>query len=75
MLIIRIHNDGTGEGELCNYDIEVLVTTSPTTLRTIETMRVEGHKRGDGYKAILRRMIDQPEITASSIALDAIKNL
>lgn len=59
MLIIKIHNDSSGTKEVANYNIEVLVTTSPTTLRTIDKIRVENHTREEGYKELLRKIIKE----------------
>lgn len=59
MLLVTLHNDGTGDENIANYDCKVLVTISPTKLQTIALGRVEGHKRGDGWRALLRKLADE----------------
>ena len=54
MLIVRLRNDGTGVRGCGNYDVEVLVTTSPTELETVWRGRVEGHDRAAGWPELLR---------------------
>jgi len=49
MLLIKIHNDGTGSKAVGNYDIEVKVND-----RTLWTGRVENHLRADGWKTLVR---------------------
>ena len=56
MLIVKVHNDGTGTEESSNYNCEVLVTLSPTNLITIAKVRVEGHNRADGWRELLKRV-------------------
>lgn len=56
MLIIRLHNDGTGSDESANYNAEVRVN-----LDTIWLGRVEGHNRADGWPTLLRLLADATE--------------
>lgn len=48
MLIVRIHNDGTGTDASANYTYEVLVNNE-----VVESGRVIGHDRSDGWPALL----------------------
>ena len=57
-LIVVIHNDATGDDEHSNYDVSVRVTITPTRLKTIWSGRVEGHRRGDGWPALLRQLAE-----------------
>ncbi len=59
MLIVTIHNDGTGGENDANYNCEVLVTVTSRELKTIATARVEGHRRGDGWRELLKRVIEE----------------
>ena len=59
MLLVTVHNDGTGTEDSANYDVKVLVTVTPKQLKVIGLARVEGHRRGDGWKALLRRVIEE----------------
>ena len=61
MLVIKIHNDGTGQDGLGNYNCEVLVTTSPTTLKRIAFARVENHWRHNGWRALVRLMVTEAQ--------------
>jgi hypothetical protein len=53
MLILLIHNDGTGANNNANYDVEVRVNE-----RLIWQGRVEGHNRDDGWPMLLRQLAD-----------------
>lgn len=59
MLIVKIHNDGTGSSKVANYDVEVLVTVAPQKLKTIAAGRVENHTRHDGWRKLLHRATDE----------------
>ena len=48
-LIIIIQNDGTGTNDSANYNVKVRVND-----RVIDTRRVEGHRRSDGWEALVR---------------------
>lgn len=57
MLIVKIHNTADNEAEgFANYDVEVLVTTSPKTLKPIATGRITDHTRGAGWRSLLERV-------------------
>ena len=49
MLLVKIHNDGTGSKAVGHYDVEVLVNK-----KTLWTGRIENHLRLDGWKTLLR---------------------
>ena len=57
MLVITIHNDGTGTDEASNYNCKIMVTPTVATLRTIAESRVEGHRRADGWERLVTRMV------------------
>ena len=59
MLVVKIHNDGTGTEDSSNYDCEVLVTVNPTRLKEIAFKHITGHKRGDGWRVLLKRLADE----------------
>ena len=58
ILIVKIHNDGTGTEQSANYNCEILVTISPTELQLISMVRVEGHKRSDGWRKLLQSIAE-----------------
>ena len=62
MLIIQIHNDGTGTAEIGNYDVEVLITKSPTKLITVAAGRVQGHIRSKGWKQLLKQIVEEDSV-------------
>ncbi len=51
MLIVKVHNDGSGTSLSANYDVEVSMN-----LRTIWRGRVEGHNRHYGWPALLEEI-------------------
>jgi hypothetical protein len=53
-LIIVLHNDGSGTETAANYDVQVRVNQ-----RVIATARVEGHNRADGWKALVKKFIEE----------------
>lgn len=59
MLIVRIHNDGTGPPEASNYDWSVEVTITPTRVKTIASGRVEGHDRRQDWRALVAKILDK----------------
>lgn len=61
MLIVEIHNDGTGDATVGHYNVAVLVTTSSRELRAIARARIEGHRRAEGWRPLLRRVIEEAE--------------
>lgn len=56
MLIVRIHNDGTGTPETANYDIDVSVTLTPTELKSLARFRIENWERGRGWAALVHEV-------------------
>ena len=52
MLIIKIHNDGTGTDESANYNYSVFVNN-----RTIAHGRIEGHNRCDEWEELVARLL------------------
>lgn len=56
MLLLLIHNDGTGKDGLANYDIEVRINAV-----IISTLRVEGHKRSDGWVKLVKKIVKEAE--------------
>ena len=44
---------------VADYHVAVKVTTSPTTMDTIEKVTVKMHRRDDGYAALLLRYLAQ----------------
>ena len=58
MLIVTFHNDGTGTPEVGNYNVEVLITTSPTTTRRLWWGRIEGFRRALGWEALIGDLRD-----------------
>lgn len=57
MLIVEAHNDGTGSNDSANYNVRVKVNRD-----VIATLRVEGHNRDDGWRALLHQIADTPDI-------------
>ena len=53
MLIILIHNDGTGTNENANYTYEVKVNE-----RVLDCGIIKGHKRWHGWRMLLRELVD-----------------
>jgi hypothetical protein len=51
MLIVLIHNDGTGTKQVGAYDVEVRVNTS-----TIWRGRVPQHQRAEGWPKLLKTL-------------------
>lgn len=59
MLIILIHNDGTGPDDASSYDAEAKITISPTRLKTIAKGRVEDFDRKDGWRKLVERVVNE----------------
>ena len=57
MLIIEVHNDGTGNDSSANYNVRVKVNLEP-----IAKFRVEGHNRKDGWKKLLQKVAEKAQI-------------
>ena len=53
MLIITLHNDGTGTEDSANYNCGVRINRT-----IIAAARVEGHKRSDGWRVLVKRLLD-----------------
>jgi hypothetical protein len=56
MLIITFHNDSTGKDNVGNYNVEVRITTTPTSTARLWKGRVEGHDRSDGWQGLVQRL-------------------
>jgi hypothetical protein len=54
MLIITLHNDGTGDLHYGNYDYEVFVNQ-----KKISSGRVENHNRKIGWEALVKDLAAQ----------------
>ena len=59
MLVVQIQNDGTGDQDVGHYDYVVSITASPTSLVPLARGRIEGHKRADGWRTLLRLVADE----------------
>lgn len=54
MLIIKIHNDGSGNNDSANYDYTVFVNK-----KIIAEGRIERHNRNDGWKKLVARLAEE----------------
>lgn len=54
MLMIFIHNDGSGTNESANYEYEVRVNDE-----TLERGIIKGHNRDDGWRALLAQIVKE----------------
>ena len=54
MLIVLVHNDGTGTEERANYDYEVRINKE-----VIERGRILDHHRKEGWQALIREIADR----------------
>ena len=54
MLIVLVHNNGTGTQETANYDYEVRINHE-----VIEHGRILDHNRNDGWRALIREIADR----------------
>ena len=54
-LMLTIVNDGTGDPEQANYDWTMWLVPrgNLNRLQAIDTGRVAGHRKGDGWRAIV----------------------
>ena len=67
MLIIRIVNDATGDDVVAHYDAAVEITVRRPRAdgsytignEVIAAGRIENHRRGDGWRVLLRRVADE----------------
>ena len=51
VLIITIHNDGTGTEEVGNYDYKVIIND-----KVIKEGKIEGHYREDGWRDLVMQV-------------------
>ena len=59
-LIVTFRRTTPEPTEIADYDVEVLVTASPTELvRIADRVTVTGHRRGDGWPVLLVRFLEQ----------------
>ena len=56
MLIILFRNDGTGDHETGNYEVTVRVNQFE-----LHRARIEGHKRADGWRELVRMLLEKGE--------------
>jgi hypothetical protein len=54
MLIMLVHNDGTGTEEIANYDYEVRINNE-----VIERGRLQDHHRKDGWRTLIGEIVDK----------------
>ena len=59
MLIIKIHNDGTGTNESANYDYGVYINE-----RRITNGRIKGHDRYNGWQELVKKLLESDEQNA-----------
>ena len=62
MLIILIHNDGTGTEENANYTYEVRIND-----KVLEYGSIKGHNRSDGWRTLLG-VIGECEVCQLSVS-------
>ncbi len=62
MLIVLVHNDGTGTEEQANYDYEVRINKE-----VIEHGRILNHHRKDGWQALIREIADCHQTSANNV--------
>ena len=56
VLIILFRNDGTGDKDVGNYEVTVRVNHFE-----LERTRIEGHKRADGWRELVRMLLEKGE--------------
>jgi hypothetical protein len=56
MLIILIHNDGTGTDRIGNYTYEVRINQ-----KVIENGDITGHVRKNGWRELVHKLMDRSE--------------
>ena len=69
-LTIVFHNDSTGNEDVGNYNVYVLVNEHPIAIG-----RVEGHPRAEGWETLAKTFLSAPEAinhdaTEAQLALD-----
>lgn len=67
MLIIKIHNDGTGDVETGNYTYQVLVNNT-----LIDSGKFTGHIRSAGWRNLVDMMLDESENNQLEKIIDKI---
>ena len=65
MLIVLVHNDGTGTEEIANYDYEVRINHD-----VIAHGQIVDHNRGDGWRALLREIANQQQASVANDLCD-----
>lgn len=58
MLVVTLQNM-SNMAEVSNYDYEVWVTTTKGTKKFIAVGEIKEHKRSDGWKALVQRVLDE----------------
>lgn len=58
MLIVLVHNDGTGNVKIANYEVWI-------NNEVIERGRIQGHDRKDGWQALIREIAEQSQSFAA----------
>jgi hypothetical protein len=53
MLILLVHNDGTGTNKKANYDYEVRINE-----RTIRYGKIKDHNRDDGWAILVKTIAE-----------------
>jgi len=56
MLIILFRNDGTGDQDTANYEVTVRVNAFE-----LARERIEGHKRADGWRELVRMLAENEQ--------------
>ena len=56
VLIILFRNDGTGDKQTGNYEVTVRVNSLE-----LHRARIEGHKRADGWRELVRMLVETEE--------------
>jgi hypothetical protein len=70
MLIVLVHNDGTGTEVHANYDYEVRINND-----VIERRRILDHPRKDGWQELIREIADRHRTSATNISGSTDENL
>lgn len=58
MLVVEVLNV-TGVNEIAGYKYEVWVTTKTGRKKIIAEGEIGGHKRSDGWRALMQRILDE----------------
>ena len=56
VLIILFRNDGTGDKQTGNYEVTVRVNSLE-----LHRARIEGHKRSDGWRELVKMLVENDE--------------